>query len=133
MSLTTFRQAVATQVATATGISAVVNGRVDISPERDLVCSWPVEIREVDDQADEEELEVYVRVCKQALQQHDPSVPLDPAVLETIAEQIQTGLVAGQVAAGPWFHRPDQITIDVDARTVTARVVGRQYNLFTSS
>lgn len=133
MSMTSFRQTVAAQVATAVSIATVVDGRVDVSPERDLVCSWPSEIREIDGQADEEELEVFVRVCKQALQQHDPAVPIDPGPLETIGEQIQTGLVAGQTTSGPWFLRPDQILFDTDARTVTARVVGRQYNLFTSS
>jgi hypothetical protein len=134
MSLSSFRQQVAAQIAAAVSVTTVVDGRVE-GPvaERDLVCSWPVAVREADGQADEEELEIWVRVCKQALQQHDPAVPLDPGPLETIVEQIQTGLVAGQTSSGPWFLRPVELLVDLDARTVTCRVIGRQYNLFTSS
>lgn len=131
MSLTTFRQAVAADIAAALGIARVIDGRVEGPAEReDIVCSWPVGKTESRDSAHLEEIEVAVRVLKAFRQERDPKKPHDPAPLEAALEAIQAGSSDIQASAGPWFWRPVELTIDMDAQAVDVRVVGTQWNQF---
>lgn len=134
MSLTTFRQAVAARAGTALSIATVLDGKLEGPVQRrDVVCSWPARKGELPDDADLEELEVFVRVLTAYVQRVDDETPWDPGPLETIAETLQAGLDDIQTAAGPWFFRLVEVEIDVDRQSVTGRVLGWQRNLFAQT
>ncbi len=133
MSLTTFRQTVADTVGNALGIPPEqrVDGKLEGPLEQGpILCSWSEVVREKDE-VDLEEVEVLLRVLLPYVERTDPAMAIDPAPLEEIVETIQTSLRDVETTAGPSFgFRPVLLTIDVDARRVTALLVGTQFNPF---
>lgn len=128
--LTTFRQTVANELATELGIP-FVPGRVEGPIENGLLgCSWPAGKRENADDANVEELEIYVRVLRPFTERIEPRLPIDPTPLEDLADTFQTALEAVQTSAAPWYFRVTELELDVDAYTITATLVGYGYNLF---
>jgi len=129
VSLTSFRVTLGSVLSDAFGVDHV-SGRVEGPVDRALLCTWPASIRENSDDVNLQDVEVNVRMLLQFRQQHAPESPVDPADLEEAAEQLQQVLADVQTEAGPWFFRPVDIELDVDARQVTARCVGTQFNGF---
>jgi len=131
VSYTTFRQHVANEIAGALGITSVVDGAVAGPIERsDMVCSWPLGVRESDDSVDVEEIEIAVRILRAWQQQLDPGAPIDPSPLEETMETLKSTSHNIQTTSGPWFWRPVEVEADLAEWHITARVVGWQYNLF---
>lgn len=129
MSMTTFRQGVAAVLATATGIT-FKDGRI-IGPvdTGDIGCTYPVDKAEMGGNVDVEEITIRARILKQWQGQLDPTVPVDPAPLEELAETIQSALTGSQTTLGPWFCRVVRVDFDLDSWAVDALVVGWAYNL----
>jgi hypothetical protein len=134
VTLTSFRQTVAAEIAAIVGIARVVNGRVEGPQEQyDLVCSWPLRIVEFDEDVNLEEIYVAVRVLRAWNQQRQPEVPFDPGQLEVDAELIQTGSYDIQATAGPWLWRPQEFAFDLEEQRLDVAVYAQQVNLFAQA
>ena len=134
MSLTGFRQAVASQLATALDIP-FVDGKLDGPVSRqDLGCTFPGRTEELEGNVDIQQITVYVRVFKRMeTNRRNPQVPPDPEPLEAIADLIPASLDDIQTAAGPWYFRVVSVEVDMDTQGVEAVVVGWAQNAFHST
>jgi hypothetical protein len=131
VSLTSFRQLVAAEIAGILDIQTVMNGRVEGPLERyDMVCSWPIRKAEQEDAVDLEDILVAVRVLRAWDQERQPEVPFDPAQLEADAEAVQVGSYDIQASAGPWLWRPTEFAFDVEAQRLDIAIYATQRNLF---
>jgi hypothetical protein len=126
--ITTFRQAIATGLATALSIE-FVPGKLDgPQRQRDLGCTFPDVIAEISGRVQEETLVVKARVFKQAHIQVAPERPIDPTELETVAAAIQTWAATHQTSIGPWFMRVVSIQFDIAQWGLEAVFVGTSAN-----
>src|SRR5215204_3921738 len=135
MSLTTFREAVQTELQTDLGITFVggtITGPVD---DRDIGCVWIASMQPMED-AVVQAIDLRVRVFK-LWRQPDSYPSLDPSALETLAEQVQASLVDIRASAtiratGVWFLQSvASVEIDPETYGVEAQIIAARQNPFT--
>lgn len=131
MTLTSFRQGVANELAADLGITLVVDGRCEGPFTQELICSWSPGKAPYPTDVNLEQVEVRVRVFKAPPpRRHDAQLPFDPAPLEELAETIQTALKDKRTALGPWYFQLLELRIDDERWCVELQLVGLQDNLF---
>jgi hypothetical protein len=134
--LTTFRAAVASALATALAqppaslTLSFMPGKLEGPSEREpLACLWPVGVEERSGEIDVQDETLMGRVYLQ-YQTPTPDLPVDPTPLENLVDQIQ-GAFKGtaQASFGPWYARVTQLRVDVDVQGVEFTVAGFAANL----
>jgi hypothetical protein len=142
MSLTSFRQAVAAELQADLRASGLVGATTfKILPGEPLAgpkdtthgYCWAPARAENEDNANQEHLELRVRVYKRytGRQQPSPTRVIDPSDLEALGEAIYESLREKQAADfGVWFLRCVATEIAAAERYVEVTIVALQSNLF---
>lgn len=126
MTLTTFRQAVQTELQTDLGITMVAGIREGRSEDRDIGYVWVESI--ADDGAD-----VQVRVTTVGVRvflqwEAQQGTHRDVSAVEALMESILTSLKDKQTTLGPWFFRVPEVLPNYEDMNVTATIVARDAN-----
>lgn len=128
MTIEQIRQAVQQELAADLAIDMVA-GRVDANPRRRAGCAWVTTAAEVEGHVLEENVIVNVRLFEPWQQKVEPGLPINPAPLETLADQIRTSLRDKQFQVG-WFMRVTRVELDYDLYCVDGEVLVWQTNAF---
>jgi hypothetical protein len=125
--------ALLTELAGETPTWVRIEGRVDgPSPDRPILCTWPMERLPVDGFVLEETLRVGVRLYPLWKQQVVPDLPRNPERLEDLAERALTTLEAEQINPGDdnWDLKVEGTLFDQEGQGVQLTVAARRWNSF---
>lgn len=128
--LTEFREAIQAQLEAAIGIPFVagtINGPVG---DRNIGCVWVASVNNMDDLIDVQTIDLRVRAFRQWKQETTPGYqPEHVEALETLAEQVQTGLAAIQASlASVWYFHVVGVELDLETMGVEASLIAYQQN-----
>jgi hypothetical protein len=135
-SFTPFREALAQQVSDVTGMEIVAGVLEGPISGKDLGCVWLGDVAEDEDARDFVLIQAFARLFKQYDADRrgtEAEKPFDPTVLETLADQVQTGLTMMTGQHGIWYCRVEGVTFMLDVQGVEILMVARAANPFRST